>query len=275
MTATAHPLSGQQGSDLLIQRTGHTAQVVMRRPPHNFFDLQLLTNLADVFEELQADKSCRAIVLAAQGRSFCAGADFSAPLTPSAPSAPTVAAAERRDPAVLYRQAVRLFSMTKPVIAAVQGSAVGGGLGLALVADFRITCVEARFSANFTRLGFHPGFALSFTLPRLIGPQQAALLLYTGRRITGEEAVRIGLADELVNLADVLGRAQALADEIALSAPIAVQSTRASLRAGLLASVSAAVEREASEQQQHFQTSDFREGIAAMAQRREPVFGHY
>ena len=121
-------------------------------------------------------------------------------------------------------------------------------------------------------MGFHPGFALSFTLPRLIGAQKAALLLYTGRRINGEEAVRIGLADELASQDTVRARAQALANEIALSAPIAVESTRATLRAGLVDAVRAAVEREASEQALHFQTSDFREGIAATAQRRDPVF---
>jgi enoyl-CoA hydratase/carnithine racemase len=161
------------------------------------------------------------------------------------------------------------------IVLAVQGPAVGGGLGLALVADFRVTCAEARFSANFARLGFHPGFALSCTLPRLVGPQQAALLLYTGRRVNGEEAVRIGLADELVAQDQVRARAQALAEEIAASAPIAVESVRASLRAGLVDAVRAAVEREAGEQRLHFQTRDFREGVAATAQRREPVFGRH
>lgn len=205
-------------------------------------------------------------MLAAQGRSFCAGADF---------SSPTPAAGERRDPGELYRQAIRLFAVTKPVIAAVHGPAVGGGLGLALVADFRVACAEARFSANFARLGFHPGFALSHTLPRLVGAQQAALLLYTGRRIDGAEALRIGLVDELASQDQVRARAQALAGEIAISAPIAVESTRASLRAGLVEAVRAAVEREAGEQRQHFQTQDFREGVAAMAQRRDPVFGRH
>lgn len=260
MSTAANP------SDLSIHRAGHTATVEMCRPPHNFFDLALISALAEAFESLQADPACRAIVLAAQGRSFCAGADF---------SSPTPAAGARRDPGELYRQAIRLFAVTKPVIAAVQGPAVGGGLGLALVADFRVACAEARFSANFARLGFHPGFALSHTLPRLVGAQQAALLLYTGRRIDGAEALRIGLVDELAPLDQVRARAQALAGEIAISAPIAVESTRASLRVGLVEAVRAAVEREAGEQRQHFQTQDFREGVAAMAQRRDPVFGRH
>src|SRR3546814_16476263 len=85
-----------------------------------------------------------------------------------------------------------------PVIAAVHGAAIGGGLGLAVMADFRVTCSEARFSANFSRLGFHPGFSLTYTLPQLVGQQQANLHFYTGRRISGDEALRHGLAHGLV-----------------------------------------------------------------------------
>ena len=103
----------------------------------------------------------------------------------------------------LYKEAIRLFRTKKPIIGAIHGAAVGGGLGLALVPDFRVTCAEARFSANFNRLGFHPGFGLTVTLPRLVGAQQAALLFYTGRRISGDEAVRLGLADVLVPQAEV------------------------------------------------------------------------
>jgi enoyl-CoA hydratase/carnithine racemase len=145
-------------------------------------------------------------------------------------------------------------------------------LGLALVADFRVTCSEARFSANFNRLGFHPGFGLTTTLPRLVGPQQAALLFYTGRRITGEEAVRIGLADLLVAQSEVRTAAQALALEIAQSAPLAVMSTRATLRRGLADAIEASTERELVEQEWQRRTADFREGVKAMAERRPPDF---
>jgi enoyl-CoA hydratase/carnithine racemase len=154
----------------------------------------------------------------------------------------------------------------------VQGAAVGGGLGLALVADFRVTCQEARFSANFNRLGFHPGFGLTATLPRLVGVQQAALLFYTGRRIPGDEAVRIGLADVLVSLAEVRGAAQSLALEIAQSAPLAVTSTRETVRRGLCDAIETATERELVEQDWLRRTEDFKEGIKAMAERRLPDF---
>ena len=172
----------------------------------------------------------------------------------------------------LYKEAIRLFRTKKPIIAAVQGAAVGGGLGLALVADFRVTCSEARFSANFNRLGFHPGFGLTATLPRLVGVQQAALLFYTGRRIPGDEAVRIGLADLLAPQAELREAAQKLALEIAQSAPLAVIATRDTVRRGLVDAIEAATERELVEQDWLRRTEDFREGVRAMADRRLPDF---
>ena len=90
--------------------------------------------------------------------------------------------------APLYIEGNRLFRTKKPIVAAMHGAAVGGGLGLAMVADFRVTCPEARFCANFTRLGFHPGFGLTVTLPAVIGPTKAALMFYTSRRVPGDEA---------------------------------------------------------------------------------------
>jgi enoyl-CoA hydratase/carnithine racemase len=173
---------------------------------------------------------------------------------------------------ILYKEATRLFRTKKPIVAAVHGAAVGGGLGLALVADFRVTCEEARFSANFNRLGFHPGFGLTATLPRLVGPQKAALLFYTGRRIAGDEAVAIGLADLLVAQAEVRSAAQKLAVEIAQSAPLAVVSTRETIRRGFADHIEAQTERELIEQEWQRRTADFKEGVKAMAERRLPNF---
>ena len=152
------------------------------------------------------------------------------------------------------------------------GAAAGGGLGLAMVADFRVASPESRFTANFARLGIHPGFGLSVTLPRAIGAQQAALLFYTGRRVTGEDAHRIGLVDVLAPTADLRASALGLATEIAQSAPLAVQSTRATLRAGLADAVEAIVGHELREQGGHFASADFAEGVQAMAERRAPSF---
>lgn len=243
-------------------RDAHVVTLTLRRGPHNFVDADTMRDLADRLAALDDDADCRAIVLAAEGKSFCAGADFSG--VPSGGQAV--------DPADFYTHAMRLFDAQKPLVAAVQGAAVGAGVGLALVADFRVSCAQARFSVNFNRLGFHPGFGLSHTLPRLIGMQQASMLFYTGRRIDGTEALAIGLVDELVTTDEVLARAQALAQEIAGSAPLAVQSTRATLRAGCAQDVRAMNQRELAEQQVQFLSEDFREGVKAMAERRTPRF---
>ena len=256
-----------QSHDVGVELSGHVGIVEIRRPPHNFFDNALIRGIADAFEALDADPQCRAIVLAAEGKSFCAGADFSK--RPDTGAASETGNGEAKH---LYTEGTRLFRNKKPIVAAVHGAAVGGGLGLALVADFRVTCPEARFSANFNRMAFHPGFGLTVTLPRVVGPQRAALLFYTGRRIPGDEAVQIGLADLLVAQNDVRSAAQELATEIAQSGPLAVMSTRETLRRGLADAVETATERELVEQEWQRRTADFKEGVKAMAERRLPNF---
>ena len=138
--------------------------------------------------------------------------------------------------------------------------------------DLRVTCPEARFCANFTRLGFHPGFGLTHTLPALIGPSQAAMMFYTSRRISGDEAYRMGLADVLVPQAEVRPAAQKLAAEIAECSPLGVLETRATLRAGLADRVRAATDIELEKQTRLRQTADFKEGVDAVNERRVPKF---
>lgn len=238
------------------------ATVELRRPPNNHFDLALIQAVADAFEALDGDPACRAIVLCSEGRHFCAGADFGGDRTGR------VAAGGRH----LYDEAVRLFATGTPVVAAVQGAAIGGGLGLAMAADFRVASPEARFAANFARLGFHHGFALTVTLPAAIGQQRALELLYTGRRVRGEEALAIGLCDRLVPADRLRDEARALAAEIAGSAPLAVRSIRETMRGDLVARIRAATDRERAEQERLYQTDDFHEGVRATAERREPRF---
>ncbi|MDT7949948.1 MAG: enoyl-CoA hydratase/isomerase family protein [Acetobacteraceae bacterium] len=250
-------------SDVRISTDGHVGIAEICRAPNNFFDIPLIRDLAAAFEGFDADPNIRSIVLCAEGKNFCAGANFASPARDTVGD---------RQGGHLYQQAVRLFRCERPIVAAVQGAAVGGGLGLAMVADFRVASAESRFTANFNRLGFHPGFGLSVTLKRAIGEQKAALLFYTGRRIGGEEAERIGLVDVLAPAESLREAALALAKEIAVSAPLAVASTRRTLRRGLADAVAAITDHELAEQQQHFQTEDFKEGVAAMAERRPPAF---
>jgi enoyl-CoA hydratase/carnithine racemase len=255
--------------DVTVEMAGeHVAVVEIHRPPNNHFDVGLIRDLADTYEAL--DGHCRAIVLCSEGKHFCAGADFTNPSAPSldaAPGTPFRASASQ-----LYDEAARLFEARTPVVAAVQGAAIGGGLGLACSADFRVTCPEARFSANFARLGFHQGFGLTVTLPSLVGQQGALDLLLTGRRVDGEEALRMGLCDSLVEGGDLRRTAIDLAGELAASAPLAVRSIRATMRDGLVERFREATLHEQQEQDELRKTEDFVEGVRATAERRDALF---
>jgi enoyl-CoA hydratase/carnithine racemase len=143
---------------------------------------------------------------------------------------------------------------------------------LACSADFRIACPEARFSANFAQFGFHHIFGLTVTLPGIVGQQRALELLYTGRRLKGEEAFGIGLSDGLVAAAEVRERAHALAAEVAACAPLAIRSIRQTMRAGLADRVCAAAEHEAVEQEWLQSTADWSEGVRAAREGRPPRF---
>ena len=132
--------------------------------------------------------------------------------------------------------------------------------------------MEARFAANFVKLGFHPGFGLTYTLPRLVGQQRADLIFLTGRRVKAEDALAWGLVDEIAPQEQVRERALALANEIAENAPLAVEATRATLRAELAAAVKAQTDKEFVAQDRLRQTEDYREGVRAVAERRPGRF---
>jgi 2-(1,2-epoxy-1,2-dihydrophenyl)acetyl-CoA isomerase len=245
----------------------HVASIVIDRGPENYIDVELAAGIADAIEQFEADQACRVIIIASNGKHFCAGARLSrdADDLPTGNSNP------------LYVQVARMFTGTVPIIAVVQGAAIGAGLGLALAADFRIAGTDARFGATFARLGFHQGFGISATLPRVVGEQRALEMLYTGRLVKSVEAREIGLCDRLADGdSDALRTAaRELAIEIAASAPLAVRAIRRTMRGALAAEVLAATDCEHAEQQVLRRTDDYREGVAATAERRTPNFtGH-
>jgi 2-(1,2-epoxy-1,2-dihydrophenyl)acetyl-CoA isomerase len=248
-------------SGLSVQLTDDcVATLEFSRPPSNYFSTSLIGRMAAACEQLAADRQCRAVVLCSAGRVFCAGADFTDP--------GSVGGAGPH----LYDEAIRLFLQPLPIVVAVQGAAVGGGLGLAMAADFRVASAQARFAANFALLGIHHGFALSVTLPAAIGQQAALDMLYTGRRVGGDEAHAIGLADQLTEPGGERAGAHALAARVAASAPLAVRSIRATMRSQLAAQARAAMARERAEQERLMQTADWREGVAAVSERRPANF---
>ncbi|PQM26994.1 enoyl-CoA hydratase [Sphingopyxis lindanitolerans] len=250
------------------ERYGHVAAVTFANATNNHINLPLLRALADVLDRLDADSNCRATILRSEGKIFCAGADLTIPNALGEEEGESFGASTIK----FYRQAVRLFAIRKPMIAVVQGAAIGAGLGLALAADFRIAAPEARFAANFVKLGFHPGFAISHTLPRAIGEQRAAMMMLTGKRLSGEDACAWGLADEIASLDDLLDAALALAGEIAENGPLGVEATRATLRRKLVEDVRAATALEAVRQAELDGTDDFAEGRRAVHERRPGRF---
>jgi enoyl-CoA hydratase/carnithine racemase len=244
-------------SDVNLNVVERVAVLEICRGPNNFFDEALLGELSASVLAMDERPDVRSIVLCSEGKHFCAGAD----LRDQTP------AAIRR----IYRCAFAMFTGRTPIIAAVQGAAVGGGLGLALSADFRVARADSRLAANFARLGFHHGFGLSVTLPAAVGTQRALELLYTGRSVGGAEALEIGLCDRVTD-GDVRAAALNLAMEIGASAPLSLAAIRATMRRRLVAEVHAALEAEADAQAALLGTADFREGVSASIERRTPNF---
>lgn len=247
--------------DLQVTKDGYVAVLRVMRAPNNFFDQAIIGEIAEAGRQADADKDTRAIVLCSDGKNFCAGANF---------GEGGLGSARAKTSGDLYRDAAKLFEIKTPIVAAVQGAAVGGGLGLAVMADFRVANASSRLHANFAKLGFHQGFGLSVTLPRLVGTQKAAEMMLTARPVKGEEALEIGLVDRLAD--DPFEGALEFAKTIAANAPLAVTSIRETLRGSLAADVKAVLERELSEQTWQWDTADCAEGVAANLARREAVF---
>lgn len=253
----------QSFGDVSLEVASNIATAEIHRPPHNFFDAALIESLADAYEDAER-AGARAIVLCSEGKNFCAGADFSGRSRAADGGVADGGAGQ------LYAQAVRLFEAPLPVVAAVQGKAVGGGLGLACSADFRVAAPQSVFTANFSRLGLHQGFGLTVTLPLIVGQQRARHMLYTGLGVVGTDAAAHGLVDHLAN--EPRKGAYELAAQLAEAGPLAVRSIRATMRGDLAVSVKAAMEHERAEQEKLWRTADFAEGVKATAERRAPNF---
>ena len=259
-------------ADIGISRAGRVVVVELRDGPLNFASTANMNQVGDALFAAEAD-GARAGVICSDGKAFCAGAQFGGDDGARAKSFGNfVQTDEKSDIGPFYEAALRLFSVSIPLVAAVHGPAVGAGFGLALACDLRVICPETFMSTNFVRLGIHPGFGISLVLPELVGAARASDILLTGRRISGTECFELGLANRLVPQADVRATAMALATEIASAAPLAVQSTRKTLRGDLAARVRTRLAHERKTQNWLSTTSDAEEGIAAMLGKRDPDF---
>ncbi|MGN6105242.1 MAG: enoyl-CoA hydratase/isomerase family protein [Kofleriaceae bacterium] len=246
----------------------HIGVITLDRPDNrNSMTPELLDAFAAASAAARADATARCIVVTGTGASFSAGADFKSTIQRDgdhrAPNERSFA---------MYEPFLSLLDLAVPVIGALNGHAVGGGFGLALVCDLRIGAIDARYGANFVRLGLAPGMAISYLLPRLIGMARASELLLTGRLVDGAEAERLGILNRAVPAADVLPEAMALARAIADNAPLAVRATKRAIHRGLELHVRDAARLEAFAQAETVTTEDAREGIAALLGKRPPTF---
>jgi 2-(1,2-epoxy-1,2-dihydrophenyl)acetyl-CoA isomerase len=247
----------------LFDEATFVGTIEIHRPPHNYLNGDTLAHVVDLASELEV-RGARALLLCSAGKNFCAGADFGGGDAGGRTGAPH-----------LYDIGIKLLEQPLPIVAALQGATVGGGVGLCLVADIRVASPESRFWVNFARIGTHHGFGMTVTLPMAVGPQTAVDLLYSGRRIDGTTARSIGLCDHLVPGEVLRPRALQVAAEIAAAAPLAIRAIRATMRQQVIEGVRAAMTRERAVQEQLAGTVDFAEGTRAVRARRAPRFvGH-
>jgi enoyl-CoA hydratase/carnithine racemase len=260
------------------------ATITLNRPENrNSMTPEVMQAFRDAVARAAADRSLRCVVITGRGASFCAGADFktSAPLTErpelERSESGERARGERSEPDYerlfrTYQPFLEVFDLPMPTIAAMNGHAVGGGFGLALVCDLRVVCRDAKYGANFAKLGFTSGMAISDLLPKIVGVPTAADLLFTGRLVSGEEAVAIGLAHEALAAGEVLDAAMRRARAVAACAPEAVRLMKRALYRNAGWDPRTAARAEAFAQAATMRSEDGREGVRALLEKREPRF---
>ena len=255
---------------VLYETKDFVAQITLNRPENrNSMTEEVLTGFREAIGRVKEDPELRCVIITGRGKSFCAGADFRSQVQRSDQ--------ERRwlpneRSFAMYAPFLALLDVEVPTIAAMNGHAIGGGLGLAIVCDLRVANRDAKYGANFVRLGFHPGMATTYILPRLMGAPRAIELLLTGRLISGEEAANLGLAHYAVEPNEVLERSWELAREVASAAPVAVRLTKRSIYRALAWDPIAAAELEAHAQSRTLEMQDAQEGIRALLEKRSPEF---
>ena len=255
---------------VLYEAKDHIAQITLNRPENrNSMTDDVLTGLREAVVRAREDADLRCVILTGSGKSFCAGADFKSQAQRSEGDRPML---PHERSFAMYAPFLSVLEIEVPTIAALNGHAIGGGLGLAIVCDLRVANRKAKYGANFVRLGLHPGMATTYILPRLVGVPKAAELLFTGRIITGEEAAAIGLAHYAMEPEQVLEKSWELAREIATAAPIAVRLAKRSFYRGLGWDPRTAAELEAHAQSRTLETEDSREGIRALLEKRPAQF---
>ncbi len=223
---------------------------------------------ARLAEQIRSDDSVRALLVTGQGKAFCSGGDLD--WLGSDPDASVDALRTRM--MAFYRGWLAMRDVPVPVIAAINGAAIGAGACIALTADVRVAGTRAKFGVPFLQLGLHPGMATTYLLPEVIGVAATRDLLYTGRVIDADRMYELGLVSEVVDDDQLPARGRELADQIARNAPVANRLVKSALRDGPFETLEAAVRWEALAQPVTMATTDLQEGLAAVREKRPPAF---
>lgn len=264
-------------NDIILEKADMLATITLNKPDkNNAFDEPMMSEIDDAINDVAQDKEIRVVVITGAGKAFCAGGDVSYLQTlmeNRSHIARTVIGDVVRRSGTMPTVVLKIRQMMKPVIAAVNGIAAGGGMGLALACDMRIVSDKARFSTVFIKRGVIPDCAATYNLPRLIGMAKACELVLMGNVISAQEAERIGLVNKVVPHDELMKATREFAGEIANNPPIAVGLAKASLYKGLLEpDMGSQMDYEAYIQNALMATEDFAEGIQSFFEKREPVF---
>jgi enoyl-CoA hydratase len=243
-----------------------------RPQARNAMTMAMVRDLMTALDVVAADPACRVVLLAGEGAAFCAGLDLKAAMADD--DAPDGALAWRTLQELYAGTILRLRRLPQPIVAAVQGAAIGFGFGLALAADIRLAATGAAFSVGAVKLGLSAGeCGISYHLPRLVGAGRAFEIMLTGRPVAAAEAEAIGLVSRIVDDAHLLDETLATARLIAANSPYAIMATKSLMWANLeAASLDAAVALENHVQVTGLVTDDFREAARAFAEKRPPLF---
>ncbi len=258
---------------ILYDITGHVAKITLNIPDKkNVMSPKLLQEFSDAVANVKQNTNLRALIITGSGKSFCAGADLSALMTLAQSSGFSGVAGMREAIRKVYDAFLQVMQVEIPTLASVNGHAIGGGLGLALCCDIRVAADSALFAANFAKLGIHPGMALTYLIPSTVGRGRALELVFTGRKFNAIEAEKIGLVERVVPAEKLEQETQALADDIAVSAPYVVRLTKRAVYKGMNFHPDWNIEFESTAQALCAQMEDAQEGISAFFQKRKPEF---
>jgi 2-(1,2-epoxy-1,2-dihydrophenyl)acetyl-CoA isomerase len=256
---------------VIVESADGVLRITVDRPDRKgSIDVAAARRIVETLEAASTDDSLRVVVLSSVGDDFCSGSDWVA--ANASGEKPRIGSVQRRVPLQAHRIIALLFEIQLPVVAAVQGWAAGLGCQIALASDFAVAAEDSRFWLPFVKRGFTPDSGATWLLPRLVGVARAKELLLLGRPISGADAAACGMIHRSVPAAALLDAVELLVDELGAGATVALGLTKRLMNGALDGTISEAMEREATALELSSRSADFREGLSAFRERRDPKF---